>query len=154
MDEIQRRLKERLAVDPSDATREKWFDLLPEDPDELSLLLELAIRQSETNPWWYDTLVEYARRLRRPAEHGEPQAPPGIFTDWCIGVTAKDIKRPRRRGRPTNHMRDWFICVAIQAYREQARDGEAISHLEVCGRVADVVGLDDSVIAKIWRRWQ
>ena len=154
MDEIQRKLKSDLAVKTPEAMREKLFNSLPEGPVDLEFVLDLAIKQSETNSWWYDTLVEYARRLRRPAQYGELVEPPGNFTDWCIGVTAKDIRRPRQRGRPMNHMRDLFICDAIEAYRKRAREGEPISHGEACGRVADAVGLDDSVVAKIWRRWQ
>ena len=152
VDEIQRWLEASLAADPSEAARESWFDGLPKAPVALSFWLQVAIRMSETEPWWYDTLVEFARRSRQPTERDELPELPGNFANWCIGVAANDITRPRRRGRPANHMRDRLICTAVEAYLDRARDGEPVSHSEACGLVADAVGLDESVVAKIWRR--
>ena len=154
MDEIQRQLKASLEDYAPEAAKEKLLSVLPEAPDDLEFVLGIMIEQSKTNWLVFDTLVEYARRLRRPAEHGEWPEPPDNFKHWCIGVVANDIKRPRRRGRPRNDLRDMHICYAIDAYGRRARDGDPISHAEVCARVAEVVGLDDSVVAKIWRREQ
>ena len=42
--------------------------------------------------------------------------------------------------------------MALEKYRDRIEDGEAVSDSEAYGRVADVVGLDDSVVARIWRR--
>ena len=152
MDEIQRELKAYIEDYAPEAAKEKLLSVLPKGPEDLEFVLGILIEQSRTNWMMFDTLVEYARRLRRPAEHGELGEPPDNFKHWCIGVAANDIKRPRRRGRPRNHLRDMYICYAIDAYRRRARDGEPISHAEVCARVAEVVELDDSVVAKIWRR--
>ena len=154
MDEIQRWLEATLAGDPSGDAREDWLDGLAEKPDELTTWVHVMIVLSETSPWWYDTLVDYARRLRQANERGETPAPPRIFTDWCVGVAAGDINRPRQRGRPPNQMRDQLICVAMERYRDRARYGEPISDSEACALVADAAGLDDSVVAKIWRRDQ
>ena len=154
MDEIQRWLEASLAADPSEAARDAWFDNLPKAPVPLSFWLNVAIRMSQTEPWWYDTLVEFARRSRRSTERGESPKLPGIFVNWCIGVAANDIKRPKRRGRPASHMRDRLICTAVEAYVDPTRDGQPVSHSQACGLVADAVGLDESVVAKIWRRWQ
>ena len=154
MDEIQRWLEANLAVDPSEAARQSWFDNLPTSPDALSFWLQIAIGMSETEPWWYDTLVEYARRSRRTSGRGEVTEPPAIFANWCIGVAANDIKRPRQLGRPANHMRDSLICAAIEAYLGRAPDGEPVLHSKACGLVADAVGLDETVVAKIWLRWR
>ena len=49
-------------------------------------------------------------------------------------------------------MRDRLICTAVEPYLDRARDGEPVSRSEACGLVADAVGLDESVVAKIWRR--
>ena len=154
MDEIQRWLEASLAADRSDAERENLLHSLMEESDERLFWLCVAITMAETDPWWHDTLVEYARRSRQPNERGETPAPPGIFADWCIGVTAKEIKRPRRRGRPKKDVRDQLICMAVERYRDRAKGGEAVSDSEACGLVADVVRLDDSVVGKIWRRYQ
>lgn len=156
MDEIQRWLEACLAEDPSDAEREDVLQSLMEtgESDQELFLLYVGVGMSRTSAWWYDTMVEYARRSRRPNERGEyPKLRP-IFTDWCIAVAAGDIKRPSRRGRPKKDMRDELICMAMERYRDRALDGEAVSDSEARGRVADVAGLDDSVVAKIWRRYR
>ena len=154
MDEIQRWLEASLAADPPDITREAMLQNMTGASDERLFWLSFAIMLSETSAWWYDILVEYARRLRQPNERGGPSAPPRNIADWCIGVAAGDIKRPRPRGRPTNAIRDQLICMALERYRDRAQEGEAVSDSEACGLVADVVELDDSVVAKIWRRHQ
>ena len=154
MDEIQRWLEASLVGDPSGDAREEWLDSLAEKPDELTTWVHVMIVLSETSPWWYDTLVEYARRSRQPNERGKAPAPPRMFTDWCVGVAAGDIHRPRQRGRPPNQMRDQLICMALERYRDRARNGEPISDSEAFALVADAAGLDDSVVAKIWRRDQ
>ena len=156
MDEIQRWLEACLAEDPSDAEREDVLQSLMEtgESDQELFLLYVGVGMSRTSAWWYDTMVEYARRSRRPNERGEHPKLRPIFTDWCIAVAAGDIKRPRRRGRPKKDMRDELICMAMERYRDRALDGEAVSDSEARGRVADVAGLDDSVVAKIWRRYR
>ena len=154
MDEIQRWLEASLAVDPPDITREAMLQNMTGVPAERKFWLSLAIMMSNTSAWWYDLLVEYVRRSRQPYERGETPAPPRNIAEWCLGVAAGDITRPRSRGRPTNAVRDQLICMALERYRDGAEDGEAVSDNEACGRVADVVGLDDSVVVKIWRRHQ
>ena len=69
-----------------------------------------------------------------------------------MGVAAKEIERPKWRGGSPNYMRDRFICAAVEAYADPARGGGAVLHTRACGLVADAAGLDDSVVAKIWRR--
>ena len=154
MDEIQRWLEASLAADPPDITREAMLQNMTGASDERLFWRSFAIMLSETSAWWYDMLVEYARRSRQPNERGGTSAPPRNIADWCIGVAAGDIKRPRPRGRPTNAIRDQLICMALERYRDRAKGGEAVSDSEACGLVADVVGLDDSVVAKVWRRYQ
>lgn len=152
MDEIQRWLEAGLAADPSESARETWFDNLPKTPDALSFWLRVAIRMSETEPWWYDTLVAYARRRRQPEGRGATPAPPGVFVNWCVGVAAKEIARPKQRGRPPNRMRDRLICTAIEAYADPARSGGPVSQSGACALAADAARLDESVVARIWRR--
>lgn len=96
--------------------------------------------------------MEFARRCRHSTGRGEETELPEIFVNWCIGVAASDIERPKRRGRPPNHTRDWLICTAIDAYINPRRGGEPVSHSKASGLVADAAGLDESVVAKIWRR--
>ena len=94
---------------------------------------------SETEPWWYDTLVQYARRCRhKDAGHAMGELP-GAFVDWCVGVAA-------------DYMRDRLICTAIGAYTDPARDGGPESQHRACVLAADAAGLDPSIVAKIWRR--
>jgi len=152
MDEIQRWLKANLETDPADSAREAWFDHLPKTPGALSFWLRVAVEMSETEPWWYDTLVAYARRCRSTnAGHGTGELP-GSFVTWCIGVAANEIARPKRRGRPPNYMRDRLISAAIEAYTDPAREGESVSQHRACALAADAAGLDSSVVARIWRR--
>lgn len=152
MDEIQRWLKASLQTDPADRARKDWFDKLPKTQEALSFWLQIAIMVSETEPWWYDTLVELARRRRQSTGWGELPELPEVFMNWCIGVAANEIRRPKRRGRPANHMRDRLICTAINTYGKRAGGGEPVSHSKACGLVADAAGLEESVVAKIWRR--
>lgn len=152
MDEIQRWVRASLETDPVDGAREDWFNRLPTSPDALSFWLRLAIGLSRTEPWWYDTLVEFARRCWHSDGEGKPLELPGFFVSWCIGVAANETVRPKGRGRPPNHMRDLLICAAVEAYAAPGRVGEPVSQTRACGLVADAVGLDESVVAKIWRR--
>ena len=156
MDEIQRWLEACLAEDPSDAEREDVLQGLmeTEESDQGMFLLYVGVGMSQTSSWWYDTMVEYARRSRQPNEREEYPKLQRIFTDWCVAVAAGDIKRPTQRGRPKKDMRDELICMAMERYRDRALDGEAVSDSEARGRVADAAGLDDSVVAKIWRRYR
>ena len=154
MDEIQRWLKASLATGPADSAREAWFDNLPVAPEALSFWLQVAIGMSETEPWWYDTLVEFARRHRQSTGRGEAAELPKCFVNWCIGVAANEIQRPKWRGRPVNHMRDFLLCTALEAYADRSEEGERVSHSKACELVGDAAGLDESVIAKIWRRSQ
>ena len=154
MDEIQRWLETCLAAGPPDITREALLQNMTGKSEDRLFWQSFAIMMSDTSPWWYDTVVEYVRRARRQDVPEETPLPPRNIADWCLGVAAGDIKRPRSRGRPTNAARDQLIGMALEKYRERAGDGDAVSHSEACGRVADVVGLDDSVVAKIWRSYR
>jgi len=154
VDEIQRWLVINLTTLRTKRAREDWFENLPNAPDALSFWLRIAVDLSATEPWWYDTLVAYARRCRQQDAGGGSPALPGIFVDWCVGVAAKKIDRPKHLGRPPNEMRDRLICSAIEAYRDPARDGGPIPQLRACARVAEVVGLEENSVAKIWRRWR
>ena len=152
MDEIQRWLRASLETDPADRAREVWFDNLPTTPEGLSFWLRVAVEMSRTEPWWYDTLVEYARRCRESDGRVEPSALPGAFVNWCVGVAAKQIERPKWRGGSPNYMRDRLISAAIEAYTDPAREGESVSQYRACALAADAAGLDSSVVARIWRR--
>ena len=152
MDDIQSWLEAVLAGDPPDITREALLQNMTRKSDGRSFWLSYALMMSDTSSWWYDLLVEHVRRSRRPFGGDETPGPPRTIAEWCIGVAAGDIKRPRSRGRPTNAARDQLIGMALEKYRDRIEDGEAVSDSEACGRVADVVGLDDSVVARIWRR--
>ena len=154
MDRIQRGLRASLEIDPAESAREAWFDALPTEPEARSFWLGVVIETAEAEPWWYDTLVEYARRCRASAERGAKPEAPDIFGNWCMGVAAGEIGRPRRRGRPTKHIRDRLIRMAIDAYGDPERGGEPVSRSKALGLVAEAAGLEESVVAKIWRRGQ
>ena len=152
MDEIQRWLRANLETDPADRAREDWLDNLPRTPEGLSFWLRVAIDMSETEPWWYDTLVEFARRCRELDGRGATAALPGVFLNWCIGVVAREVGRPKGRGRPPNFIRNGFICAAVEAYADPQRGSEAVPYTRACWLVADAAGLEESVVARIWRR--
>ena len=154
MDEIQRWLGANLKTHSAERAREDWFESLPNAPEALSFWLRVAVELSETEPWWYDTLVEYARRGRQRDAGGESPALPGEFVNWCVGVAAKEISRPRHFGRPPNEIRDRLICAAIEEYRNPARGAEMVSQSGACARVAEAVNLEENTVAKIWRRWR
>ena len=65
MDEIQRSLRASLEAGPGAAAREVFFRNLPKDPDALSFWLWIAVRLSQQEPWWYDTLAAVVRRFLR-----------------------------------------------------------------------------------------
>ncbi|MDD9997656.1 MAG: hypothetical protein OXQ89_07920 [Rhodospirillaceae bacterium] len=69
-------------------------------------------------------------------------------------MAAKEISRPKHLGRPPNELRDRLISAAIEAYMDPSQCGEPVSQSRACARVAEAVGLDDSVVAKIWRPWR
>ncbi len=152
MDEIQRWLEASLAEGPPDITREALLQSMSGTSEERLFWQSFAIMMSDTSSWWYDTVEEYVRLTRRRYDPEATPLPPRTLAEWCLGVAAGDIKRPRSRGRPTNAARDQLIGMALEKYRDLGRDGEAVSDSEAFGLVADVVGLDDSVVAKIWRR--
>ena len=154
MDEIQRWLGANLKTHSADRAREDWFENLPNAPAALSFWLQVAVELSATEPWWYDTLVAYARRCRQPDAGRGASALPEVFVNWCVGVAAKEITRPKHVGRPPNEMRDRLICAAIEAYMDPAQGGEPVSQSRACARVAEAVGLEDNSVAKIWRRWR
>ena len=154
MDEIQRWLGTNLKSHSADRAREDWFQSLPNTPEALTFWLGLAVELSRTEPWWYETLVEYARRCRQQDAGGGTLAFPAVFVDWCVGVAAKEITRPKHVGRPPNEMRDRLICAAIEAYMDPARGGEPVSQSRACTRVAEAVDLEENTVAKIWRRWR
>lgn len=152
MDEIQRWLRARLEAGPEERLREDFFVLLQLEGEHLRHFLAMAIKASETQQWWYDTLVEFARRWRQPEGRSGKRELPAEFVDWCIGVAGNEIKRPSRRGRPTKQLRDWLICRAIKAYAYPPYGEETVSHTMACALVADAAGVEESVVARIWRR--
>ncbi len=152
MDEIQRWLEANLAAEESPEERVSIVDNLMEESEDGLLRLLMTITSAQTDPWWYDTLVEYARRTHQAIERGESPKLDRLFSHWCIGVAGNVIKRPTHRGRPKKEYRDQLICMAMARYLERAWYGEPMSDSEACALVAEVVGLDDSVVAKIWRR--
>ncbi len=154
MDEIQRWLRTNLRTHSAERAREDWFDNLPRAPDALSFWLRWAVELSETEPWWYDTLVEYARRYRHSGSGRGTGALPRDFEDWCVGVAAKEIARPKHLGRPPNDLRDRLICAAIEAYTNPARAGGPLPRTRACARVTHAVSLEENTVAKIWRRWR
>ncbi|MDE0006581.1 MAG: hypothetical protein OXQ29_28155 [Rhodospirillaceae bacterium] len=154
MDEIQRWLVANLTTLRAERAREDWFENLPNAPEALSFWLTVAVDLSATEPWWYDTLVAYARRCWQADAGGGSTAVPGVFVDWCVGVAANEIDRPKHLGRPTNEMRDRLICAAIEAYMDPGSEDRPIPQLKACARVAEAVGLEDNSVAKIWRRWR
>ncbi len=152
VDEIQRWLEASLAEGAPDITREALLQNMSGTSEDRLYWQSFALMMSDASSWWYDTVQEYVRRIRRRNAPEATPLPPRTLAEWCLGVAAGDIKRPRSRGRPTNAARDQLIGMALEKYRDLAGDGEAISDSEAFGLVADVVGLDDSVVAKIWRR--
>ena len=154
MDEIQRSLRASLEAGPGAAAREVFFWNLPKDPDALSFWLLIAVRLSQQEPWWYDTLAAVVRRFLRSREWRENRELPGVLVGWCAGVAAGEIRRPGGRGRPAKHMRDALICAAVEAYLEPGPGNEGCALGEACARVADAACIDESVVRKIWRRSQ
>ena len=122
--------------------------------EELSFWLSVAIEQSETERWWYDTLVALVRRYRQSPEWRRNPELPNPLLGWCAGVVVGDVMPPTRRGRPANHMRDMLICSAVDACTDPGRGEESCSLSEAFGLVADAADVDDSVVRKIWRRSQ
>ncbi len=153
MDEIQRSLRASLNADPGAVAREAFFEDLPKDPDALSFWISIAIGLSEEDRWWYDTLIELARRYRQSLSGTERPEAPAVFLDWCVGVAAGAVKRPGQPGRPVKHMRDVLICAAVEAYQAPKAGNEPLVLGEACARVAYAAALDESVVRKIWRRY-
>ena len=154
MDEIQRSLRASLEADPGAAAREAFFRNLPKDPDALSFWLLIAVRLSQQERWWYDTLAALVRRYLRSREWQEERALPGVLVGWCAGVAAGEIGRPGGQGRPGKHMRDALICAAVEAYLEPGPANEGCALGEAFARVADAACIDVSIVRKIWRRSQ
>ena len=154
MDEIQRSLRASLEADRGAAAREAFFRNLPKDAEALSFWLSMAVRLSQHETWWYDTLAALVRRYLRSREWREKRELPGVLVGWCAGVAAREIRRPRGRGRPTKHMRDALICAAVEAYLEPGPGNEGCALGEACARVADAACIDERVARKIWRRSQ
>jgi len=152
VDEIQRWLRMSLDAGPEESLRDDLLTLLQIEGDHVRFVLHAAIDASETQQWWYDTLVEFARRWRQPDGWDGKQELPAEFVNWCIGVAGNEITRPKRRGRPTKHLRDKLIRRAVDAYAYLPYGEEPVSRTKACARVAEVVGLDESVVARIWRR--
>ena len=154
MDRIQRWLKASLEADPAATARQAWFDNLPTEPDALSFFLSIAIKQSETEPWWYDTLIALVQQVRQSPEWEQNPQLPSLLLNWCLGVAVGDIVPPKRRGRPSNRIRDMLICTAVDAYTDPERGDRSCSLSEAYGLVADAAGVDDSVVRKIWQHSQ
>ena len=154
MDEVQRSLRASLEAGPSIAAREAFFRNLPKDPDALSFWLSIAVRLSQREPWWYDTLAALVRRFVRSQEWRKRRELPDVLVNWCVHVAAGEIRRPGGRGRPAKHMRDALICAAVEAYLKPQSPNEGYMLGEACARVADAACIDESVVRKIWRRSQ
>lgn len=154
MDEIQCSLRASLQANAATTARKEFFRNLPKAPDALAFWLLIAIKMSETEPWWYDTLVTLAQRYRESTECQDRRTLPAPFLNWCLGVTAGQIKRPRLRGRPPSHIRDALIRAAIEAYLSPVLGNELCSLSKACGLVGDAAGIDESVVRKIWGRSQ
>ena len=154
MDEIQRSLRASLQAGPGEAEREAFFRNLPKDPDALSFWLLVAVRLSEREPWWYDTLAALVRRCLRSPQWREDRALPAVLVGWCAGVAGGEIGRPGGRGRPEKHMRDALICAAVEAYLEAGAGEEGRGLGDACARAAEAACIDASVVRKIWRRSQ
>lgn len=154
MDEIQRCLRASLEAGPGAAAREAFFRNLPKDREALSFWLLIAVRLSHQEPWWYDTLAALVRRYLRSSEWLENRELPGVLVSWCAGVAAGQIGRPGGRGRPGKHMRDTLVCAAVEAYLEPGPGSEGCALGEACARVANAACIEESVVRKIWRRYQ
>ena len=154
VDKIQRSLRASIEADPGAAAREAFFRNLPKDPDALSFWLLVAVRLSQEEPWWYDTLAALVRRYLSSREWREKRELPGVLVGWCAGVAAGEISRPGGRCRPAKHMRDALICAAVEAYLEPGPGNAGCALGEACARVADAACIDESVVRKIWRRSQ
>ena len=154
VDRIERWLKASLKADPAATARSVWFDNLPGEPDALSFWLCVAIKQSETEPWWYDTLIALVQRNRQSPEWEQNPELPSLLLNWCLGVAVGDIVPPKRRGRPANPIRDMLICTAVDAYTDPKQGAQTCSLSEAYGLVADAAGVDDSVVRKIWQHSQ
>ena len=154
MDRIQRWLKASLKADPAATARTVWFENLPREPDALSFWLCVAIKQSETEPWWYDTLLALVQQYRQSPQWQQNPEIPSPLLDWCLGVAVGDIAPPKRLGRPANPMRDMLICTAVDAYTDPERGVQSCSLSQAYGLVADAAGVDDSVVRKIWQHSQ
>lgn len=153
MDEIQRSLRASPNADPGAVAREAFFVDLPKDPDASSFWISIANLLSGEDRWWYDTLVDLARRYRQLPSGLEGPNVPAVFLDWCVGVAAGDVTRPGQPGRPVKHMRDVLICAAVEAYQAPEAGNEPLVLGEACARVADAAALDESVVRKIRRRY-
>ncbi|MCZ0954024.1 MAG: hypothetical protein OXJ56_15755 [Rhodospirillaceae bacterium] len=154
MDEIQRSLRASLEAGPGAAARDAFFRNLPKDPEALSFWLLIAVRLSQRERWWYDTLAALVRRYLRSREWRQKRELPGVLVGWCAGVAAGEIGRPGRRGRPEKHMRDALISAAVEAYLEPAPGNEGCALADACARVAEAACIEESVVRKIWRRAQ
>ena len=152
MDEIQRELRESLEAGPDDTMRELLFELLLAGGEHEEWVLKVAIGASETERWWYDTLVEFARRWRQPDGWEGRQDLPTEFVNWCAGVAGNEIERPKQRGRPRKMFRDILIRIAVDRYKHRSYGKEPVSRAEAFSLVAEAAGLEESVVARIWRR--
>ena len=120
----------------------------------MSFWLSIAIKQSEKDPWWYDTLIALVQRYRQSPEWERHPELPSLLLNWSLGVAVGDIVPPKRRGRPANPTRDMLICTAVEAYTDPERGNESCSLSEAYGLVVDAADVDESVVRKIWRRYQ
>ena len=134
MDRIQRWLKASLEADPASTARQAWFDNLPTEPDALSFWFSVAIKQSETEPWWYDTLIALVQQHRQSPEWKQSPELPSLLLNWCLSVAVGDIAPPKRLGRPANPMRDMLICTAVDAYTDPQRGDQSCSSYRISHR--------------------
>ena len=153
-DEIQRSLRASLEAGPDAAAREEFIRNLPKDADALSFWLLIAVRLSQQEPWWYDTLAALVRRNLGSREWREKRELPGVLVAWCAGVAAGEISRPGGRGRRAKPTRDALICAAVEAYLEPGPGNDGCALGEACARVADAACIEESVVRRIWRRPQ
>ena len=98
VDEIQRSLRASLEAGPGESAREAFFLNLPKDPDALSFWLLIAVRLSQQEPWWYDTLAALVRRYLGSREWREKRELPGVLVAWCAGCGGRGDQAPRGGG--------------------------------------------------------
>ena len=91
------------------------------------------------------------QQYRQSPEWEQKPELPSLLLNWCLGVAVDDFAPPKKRGRPSNPMRDVLNCTAVNAYTDPERGDQSCSLSHAYGLVADAAGVDDSVVRKIWQ---